>query len=149
MFQYWKYIIGITLEQTFSLEHRSASSVWSWQLCVSLWFVFCLTWAALVRLSLTGTVINLATLYFTKKLVSELLKLSQIFQMGVSYKFWSRSNCWVLSNKPLSAWRVRKEIPKHNFLQCRDCFDLFFCLFMYEKVLNVPREFCQIVMLKN
>ena len=112
MFQYWKYIIGITLEQTFSLEHRSASSVWSWQLCVSLWFVFCLTWAALVRHSLTGTVINLATLYFTKKLPSELLELSQIFQMGVSNKFWPRWNCWVLPNKPLSAWRVKKEKEK-------------------------------------
>ena len=133
MFQYWKYIIGITLEQTFSLEHRSASSVWSWQLCVSLWFVFCLTWAALVRLSLTGTVINLATLYFTKKLISELLKLSQIFQMGVSYNFLSRSNCWVLSNKPLTAWRVKKEKPRNNLLQCRDCFDLFFAYLCTKK----------------
>ena len=108
--QYWKYKIGITLEQIFSLEHRSASSVWSWQLCVSLWFVFCLTWAALVRLSLTGTVINLATLYFTKKLPSDLLKLSQIFQMSVSYKFCSKIvGFYLKSHFQLAKWKKNKQ----------------------------------------
>ena len=118
MFQYWKYIIGITLEQTFSLEHRSASSVWSWQLCVSLWFVFCLTWAALVRLSLTGTVINLATLNFTKNCPLKCSNFLRYFRC-VFHTIFCLDR--IAGFCVISHLKSEKEKPRNN-MKCRDCF---------------------------
>ena len=142
----WNY-----LRTNFQLRTSFSISVWSWQLCVSLWFVFCLTWAALVRLSLTGTVINLATLYFTKNYplsCSNFLRYFRWVFHTILALDWIAGFC-LKSHFQLDEWKYWKKSKKerNNLLQM--FWPVFLLIYVQKSPKCASRIFQIVIMLKN